>query len=229
VDGFSVDRHSVTNGDFLAFIEAGGYEDRRLWTEEAWLARDPARSHPLFWERGDDGEWRWRGMFESVPLPPDWPVYVTLFEAEAYARWRGERLMTEGEYQRAAFGTPGGEERSLPWGEQRPDSTRGNFGFRRWDPAPAGSYPAGASAWGIHDLVGNGWEWTASPFEPFSGFKPMNSYPQYSADFFDGKHYVMKGASPATPDALIRRSFRNWFRPNYPFVYAKFRLVPPDS
>ena len=90
---------------------------------------------------------------------------------------------------------------------------------------PVGSRPAGASAWGVQDLVGNGWEWTSTVFEPFPGFEPMPSYPVYSADFFDGKHYVMKGASPATAKELLRRSFRNWFRGNYPYVYATFRCV----
>ena len=104
-----------------------------------------------------------------------------------------------------------------------PDATRGHFDFAGADPVPVGSFPAGASAWGVRDLVGNGWEWTSTVFAPFPGFQPMPSYPQYSADFFDGKHYVMKGASPATAKELIRRSFRNWFRPTYPYVYAKFR------
>jgi len=90
---------------------------------------------------------------------------------------------------------------------------------------PVGSYPAGASAWGVHDLVGNGWEWTSTVFAPFDGFSPMASYPEYSADFFDGQHYVMKGGSPATAKELLRRSFRNWFRSNYPYVYATFRTV----
>ena len=83
----------------------------------------------------------------------------------------------------------------------------------------------GRSAFGAHDLVGNGWEWTSTPFAPFPGFRPMASYPEYSADFFDGGHYVMKGASPATARELLRPSFRNWFRPHYPYVYATFRLA----
>jgi formylglycine-generating enzyme required for sulfatase activity len=101
----------------------------------------------------------------------------------------------------------------------------GNFGFRRFDPEPVGSSPAGASAWGVEDLIGNGWEWTSTPFAPFDGFVPMASYPQYSADFFDGRHYVMKGASPVTSTNLIRRSFRNWFFADYQYMYATFRRV----
>jgi len=102
------------------------------------------------------------------------------------------------------------------------------FDFESWDPHPAGSHPRGASAWGIHDLVGNGWEWTGSVFAPFPGFSALPSYPEYSADFFDGEHFVMKGASSATARELLRPSFRNWFRPRYPYVYAAFRCVRPS-
>ncbi len=225
VPAFAIDRHNVTNQAFLAFVEAGGYTDRRWWsdTDWAWL-QSAGVLHPPFWVREGDA-WRWRVMFETVPLPPAWPVYVTHAEAAAYARWEGARLPTEAEFHRAAYGTPDGDERPHPWGESPPDETRGHFGFRGWDPVPVGSFPAGASAWGVHDLVGNGWEWTSTVFEGFPGFTPMASYPEYSADFFDGLHYVIKGASPVTATGLIRRSLRNWFRPHYPFVYAGFRCV----
>ncbi len=116
---------------------------------------------------------------------------------------------------------------AFPWGDDPPDARHGNFGFERFDPEPVDAHPDGTSAWGIVDLIGNGWEWTATPFAPLPGFEPMASYPQYSADFFDGKHYVMKGASPVTPRELIRRSFRNWFYDDYPYMYAKFRCVAP--
>jgi len=225
VPAFSIDVHSVTNRDFLEFVDAGGYENASLWNEEArgWIASEEVR-HPLFWE-WHRGAWFWRGMWDLVPLPMAWPVYVSQAEASAYARWKGRRVPTEAEYHRAAFGSPSGEERRHPWGDAPPDETLGNFDFASWDPLPVGSFPAGASAWGVHDLVGNGWEWTSTVFAPFEGFRPMPSYPQYSVDFFDGQHFVMKGASPATARELIRPSFRNWFRGTYPYVYAKFRTV----
>jgi ergothioneine biosynthesis protein EgtB len=225
VPSFTVDAFNVTNAEFMEFIDSGAYDDRSFWPafDDAPGPRHRPR-HPLFWER-HDGAWFWRGQFGILPLPAAWPAWVTQAEASAYARWRGKRLMTEAEFDRAAHGGPAGEDRAFPWGEEPPDETRGNFGFARWDPMPVGSYPAGASAWGIHDLYGNGWEWTSTLFGPFPGFTPMASYPQYSADFFDGKHFVMKGGSPATALQLIRRSFRNWFRPNYPYVYATFRCV----
>jgi iron(II)-dependent oxidoreductase len=153
-------------------------------------------------------DWHWRGMFDALPLPLDWPVYVSHAEASAYARWKGRRLMTEAEFHRAADG-----------------AAAGHADFTGFDPIPVGSHPATASVWGVHDLIGNGWEWTSTVFGPFDGFEPMRSYPEYSADFFDGRHYVMKGASQATAIELTRPSFRNWFRGNYPYVYAKFRTV----
>ncbi|HET7813657.1 MAG TPA: SUMF1/EgtB/PvdO family nonheme iron enzyme [Candidatus Baltobacteraceae bacterium] len=205
VPAFSVQRYPVTNGDYLQFVHAGG-------------------PRPPFWvER--DGEFRLRGVFEDLPLPLSWPVYASHDQAEAYAQWKRCRLMTEAEYHRAAFGTPSGEERPFPWGDQAPNPMHGNFDFERFDPQPVDTAHAGASAWGIYDLVGNGWEWTSTPFGPFPGFEAMASYPQYSADFFDGKHFVMKGASPVTAKELIRRSFRNWFYADYPYMYAKFRCV----
>ena len=191
VEAFHVDAHSVTNADYLPFVEAGHVEP------------------PAFWHR-EDGQWFWRGMFEFVPLPSAWPVYVSHDDASAFARWKARRLMSEAEYHRAAEGV---------------DLKAGHSNFTMWEPVPAGARPAAASRWGVHDLSGNGWEWTSTVFAPFPGFEPMASYPEYSADFFDGQHYVLKGASPATAKELIRPSFRNWFRPNYPYVYAKFRTA----
>ena len=230
VASFDIDEHSVTNGDFLEFLTAGGYDRRELWDDAGWEWRQRENvRHPAFWVPAEGqaaaSGWSWRGMFEAIPLPLAWPAYVSQAEASAFARWQGRRLPTEAEYHRAAFSTPSGAERPFPWGDAAPEPRHGNFDFQSWEPVPAGARPAGASAWGVHDLCGNGWEWTASEFAPFPGFAAMASYPEYSAEFFDGQHVVLKGASPATARELIRRSFRNWFRTNYPFVYAKFRTV----
>jgi formylglycine-generating enzyme required for sulfatase activity len=215
----------VTNAAFLEFVSAGGYREPRWWRPEDWnWITSQQIEHPLFWERQGDA-WHWRGMFGLIPLPLSWPVYVSHAEASAYAAWRKARLPSEAEFQRAAYGTPGDDDRLFPWGEEPPTEQRGVFDFNSWDPAAAGSHPAGESAWGVEDLVGNGWEWTSTVFGPFPGFQAMASYPQYSADFFDGEHFVMKGASPATATELLRPSFRNWFRPHYPYVYATFRCA----
>jgi gamma-glutamyl hercynylcysteine S-oxide synthase len=225
VPAFEVDVHDVTNAAFQIFVEQGGYDDPRWWTpaDMAWLRNDQI-AHPAFWKR-HDGQWFWRGQFDLLPLPPAWPVYVSQAEAAAFARWRGCRLMTEAEFHRAAYGSPDGFARTYPWGDAEPDATRGHFDFAGWDPVAVGTRPAGASAWGVHDLVGNGWEWTSTVFGPFDGFAAMPSYPEYSAEFFDHQHYVLKGASPVTAREFLRPSFRNWFRPHYPYVYATFRCV----
>lgn len=225
---FAIERHNVTNARFLEFVEAGGYQSERLWKADDWAWVQKKRvAHPLFWER-DGREWCWRGMFERLPLPLSWPVYVSQAEACAFARWSGARLPTEAEFQRAAFGSPEGE-RPHPWGWNAPSAKTGVFDFTSWDPHPAGTHPAGASAWGVEDLVGNGWEWTSTPFAPFPGFRPSGSYPEYSADFFDGEHFVLKGASPVTARELLRPTLRNWFRARYPYVYATFHCVKDDD
>jgi gamma-glutamyl hercynylcysteine S-oxide synthase len=213
VPAFDVDALPVTNEQFLEFIHQDGYARRELWDDEGWRWIQSERvAHPAFWLPDSNAEpraaWRWRGMFEAAPLPLDAPVYVSHAEAAAYARWQGRRLMTEAEWHRAAEG-----------------ASPGYSDFAGLDPISVGAYPQTASVHGVHDLIGNGWEWTSTVFAPFDGFTAMRSYPEYSADFFDGRHYVMKGASPATARELIRASFRNWFRGNYPYVYAKFRTV----
>jgi ergothioneine biosynthesis protein EgtB len=228
VPGFAIDSVPVTNGRFLSFVEAGGYDRVECWGASDWNWKQRARlTHPLFWMLRD-GSWFYRTLFDVLRLADvaAWPVYVSLAEARAYARWAGAHLPTEAEFHRAAYGMPDGPERSYPWGEDAPTQHRGNFDFVRWSAEPVGSRPEGASAWGVHELVGNGWEWTESVFRPFPGFRAnIPDYPGYSADFFDGKHYVLKGASWATAAELTRRSFRNWHQAHYPYVFAKFRCV----
>jgi formylglycine-generating enzyme required for sulfatase activity len=210
VGGFRVAKYKITNGQYLDFVRAGA-------------------APPHFWTlRG--GEFIYRGMFSEVPLPVNAPVYVTHEEAVAYACWASKKLPTEEQFHRAAYSTRmgatnTGDERLYPWGNAEPDAMRGNFDFHNWDPVDVDSTPAGDSASGVSQLVGNGWEWTATKFGPFPGFEPMPFYPGYSQNFFDEEHYVMKGGSPVTAACMLRRSFRNWFRPNYPYVYASFRLV----
>jgi ergothioneine biosynthesis protein EgtB len=228
VPAFRIDGTPVTNAQFLAFVEDGGYRRPELWADEdrVWLGH-AAIEHPVVWEL-EDGRWLYRTLFERVPLESvgDWPVYVSLAEARAFAVWRGERLATEAEWQRAAYGAPDETARRWPWGDTPPTERHGNFGFRRWAPTPVGTLPEGASAWGVQNLIGDGWEWTNTVFAGLPGFSTyIPGYAGYSADFFDGKHYVLKGGSWATADDLIRPSFRNWFQAHYPYVFAKFRCV----
>jgi ergothioneine biosynthesis protein EgtB len=225
VPAFAIDQYKVTNAQYLDFMAEGGYQNRAFWDEAGWSWKTEHNiSHPAFWQR--NGElWFYRTMFDDLPLPLDWPAYVSHAEASAFARWAGKSLPTEAQWYRAAYGTPEGSERLYPWGAEPPNPKLGNFDFQNWDPTPTGAYPAGRSAFGVADLLGNGWEWTSSLFEPFPRFEPFPFYPGYSADFFDGKHYVMKGGSSRTAACMLRRSFRNWFQPHYQYVYAGFRCV----
>jgi len=229
VPAFSIDRYKVTNRQYIEFIAAGGYKTRSLWstagTDDDWNWKSgKGISHPAFWKH--DGKlWLYRTMFNDVPLPLDWPVYVSQAEAKAYANWAGKSLPTETEWQRAAYSTPRGAEQIYPWGSDAPSAEFGNFDFARWNPAPVNAFPAGQSAFGVQGMLGNGWEWTATEFAAFPRFEPFPFYPGYSADFFDGKHFVMKGGSARTAACMLRRTFRNWFQAHYQFIYTGFRCV----
>lgn len=226
VESFEIDEYPVSNAQFLEFIEAGGYRDSRWWSDHAWQwIQAMNRRHPQFWIPDADGNWLFQGMFEVTRLQYDAPVWVSMSEAEAFARWSGGRLPSEQEFHRAAFGTFDDQETLFPWGNNAPSKEHGNFGFASLDPQPIGSHPDGASRFGVQELYGNGWEWTSTTFAPFPGFEPISTYPGYSADFFDGRHFVLKGASPVTATRFVRRSFRNWYQPHYPYMYAKFRCV----
>jgi ergothioneine biosynthesis protein EgtB len=228
VDGFRIDRTPVTNAEWSEFVAAGGYQRRDLWDGAAWAWRERVgHDRPAFWERRD-GRWVYRTLFDVLPLDEvgAWPVYVSWAEADAYARWRDRALPTEAELHWAMYGSPGGEARAYPWGAAEPEARHGNFDFTHWAPTPVGAFPEGASAWGLLDSIGNGWQWTSSRFGGFQGFTAYaRTYPGYSADFFDEQHYVILGGSWATDRALVRRSFRNWFQPHYPYVFATFRTV----
>jgi iron(II)-dependent oxidoreductase len=216
VPEFTIDRYKVTNGEFLRFLNAGGYGNSAVWTADDWEWRSAHEiSHPAFWVRRGDA-WSYRSMFDEAPLQDDWPVYVSHAEASAYARWMGKSLPTEAEWQLAAFGNPesnGGDQKS-----PRP-------GSEAWDPVPVNHHETSRSPFGVKGMIANGWEWTSTEFAPFQGFRPFACYPGYSEPFFDGRHYVLKGGSVRTAPCMLRRSFRNWFQPHYQYVYSGFRCV----
>ena len=228
VPSFAIDSLPVTNGDYFEFVISGAYEEPRFWRAEDWRWKQlEKKKYPVGWFRRQS-DWFYRAMFDIFPLQrvAAWPVYVGLAEARAYANWVGKRLPTEAEFHRAAYYGPDGQESAYPWGNTTPAAQHGNFDFAAWSPLPVGSRPGGASRWGVLELVGNGWELTETPFAPFPGFSPyIESYADYSRDFFDGKHFVVKGGSWATVSDLLRPSFRNWYQAHYPYVFAKFRCV----
>lgn len=213
VPAFAIDRHMVSNGEYLAFMRDGGYERANLWQPQDWSWRqDHGIRQPVFWRCGRDG-WLLRTMHDEIPLPLDWPVYVSQAEASAYARWAGKALPTEAQWMRAAQGCNP---------VQALDQC--NADFSRWDPVPVQA--AGTQGdFGLTGLFGNGWEWTSSAFAPADGFEAFPFYQGYSRDFFDGQHFVLKGGSSRTAACMLRPSFRNWFQPHYQHAYAGMRCV----
>ncbi|WP_233804909.1 SUMF1/EgtB/PvdO family nonheme iron enzyme [Paraburkholderia sp. HP33-1] len=216
VPAFEIDRYMVTNGAFLEFLEDGGYLEPKWWSPKDWTWKQAEHiEHPAGWSQraAQDGRaaWTLRTMFDDLPLPLDWPVYVSHAEASAYARWAGKALPTEAQWQRAAHGVP--------------QAASGNFDFRNWDPRPVDEHLDNVSTFGVQGQFGNGWEWTSTLFEALPGFEAFPFYPGYSANFFDGQHYVLKGGSARTALCMLRPEFRNWFQPHYQYVYAGFRCV----
>ncbi len=226
VPGFAIDVAPVTNAQYLAFLDNGGYERPELWSERGWAHRQEAGLvAPQFWER--DGErWTRRAFGVRAPLRPNQPVvHVCWFEAEAYARWAGKRLPTEAEWEKAArFDPATGASRRYPWGEDTPDDLLANLGQRHLEPADVGAYPAGASATGVHQLIGDVWEWCSSGFEAYPGFRAF-PYREYSEVFFGGDYRILRGGSFGTDEVACRGTFRNWDHPIRRQIFAGFRLA----
>jgi iron(II)-dependent oxidoreductase len=222
---FWVDTVPVTNAAFLDFVEDGGYGDRRLWQDAGWAFRsEQGAEHPVYWRR-EDGGWSRRRFGHWEELPPAEPVqHVCWYEADAFARWAGKRLPTEAEWEKAASATPEGEKRRYPWGDDAPEPDDANLGSARFGPASAGAYPAGASAWGVEQMVGDVWEWTASDFTAYPGFEAF-PYPEYSEVFFGSDYKVLRGGSWATHPLAVRGTFRNWDFPIRRQLFAGFRCA----
>jgi len=234
VPAFRIARFPVTNGEWLAFIAAGGYDEARWWSPQGWAHRqEEGLVAPLFWSPDGAGGWVRRrfGVAEEVPL--DEPVqHVCWHEAQAYARWAGGRLPTELEWEKACAWDPAvGRRRRWPWGEEAPTAARCGSGGVMLRPAAVGAHPAGASAYGVEQLIGDVWEWTSSMFAPWPGFTPM-VYDTYSAPFFDCGYPVLRGGSWATDLVAMRPSFRNWDLPIRRQIFCGVRLAwdtPADN
>ena len=226
VPAFWIDTAPVTNAAYTAFVEAGGYDDERLWAPGGWAWRNRRdKSAPAFWQR-TGGQW-WRRRFgELEPLPPDQPVqHVCWYEADAYARWLGKRLPTEVEWEKAATWDPSTQsKRRFPWGDDDDLTRYANLGERHHQPAPVGAYPQGASAYGVTQLLGDVWEWTSTDFTGYPGFTVF-PYAEYSEVFFGSDYKVLRGASWATAEQVARTTFRNWDYPIRRQIFAGFRCA----
>jgi iron(II)-dependent oxidoreductase len=226
VDGFWIDTAPVSNGAYLAFMEAGGYECRDWWTDEGWAWRSEHDvRHPLGW-RQDEGGWVDVQFGHVEPLVPSRPVqHVSWYEADACAGSVGKRLPTEVEWEKAAAWDPEVRvARRYPWGDRPPDARRANLDARTFAPAPIGAYPGGRSFYGCHQMIGDVWEWTASEFLPYPGFEAF-PYPEYSEAHFGKGYRVLRGGSWATAAIVARNSFRNWDLPQRRQIFAGFRCA----
>ncbi len=226
VPAFFIDAAPVTNGRYAEFIAAGGYDDPRWWSERGWAHRQAAGlTAPMHWRRDGDG-WAATRFGRTGPLPADEPVvHVCFFEAEAYAAWAGRRLPTEAEWEKAARHDPAtGRSRRYPWGDEDPGPRHANLGQRHLAPAPVGAYPDGASPAGVHQLIGDVWEWTSSGFHGYPGFTVF-PYAEYSQVFFGGDYRVLRGGSFGTDAAACRGTFRNWDHPVRRQIFSGFRCA----
>jgi formylglycine-generating enzyme required for sulfatase activity len=237
VKTFRMHKFPVTIGQFYEFVRIGGYRLPEYWNEEdikymknenIWFPSlwkclfsvDQLRSAEEFENVCvSPGQFLYRMPLEDVSLEEALylPVYVSLAEAEAYAKWKGKRLPKEEEVHYVMFPSP-----SRNKDEDGP--ALGNCGFQYYGPVPVGWFQH-PSPCGVMDVYGNGWELTSTPLYPFPGYQPMSEYPNYSADFFDNNHFVVLGASWATDERLCRPSFRNWYQRKYRYVFSKFHLV----
>ena len=226
-----LDTTPVTNGAYREFVIAGGYRTESLWSAAGWdWRRQEGLVAPQFWSHdvGTDpcvlrfGRW--------VPLPLSEPVqHVCWFEAEAFARWAGKRLPSEAEWEKAATSTPDGSARRYPWGDTPPDATLANLGAANDGPVPVGSLPRGANPWGVEQMIGDVWEWTADDFSPYPGFLEY-PYKEYSEVFFPstvgaGRYKVLRGGSWAADPTAVRGTFRNWDLPIRRQIFAGFRCA----
>ena len=226
VDDFFIDSAPVTNGDFMRFIDAGGYDQQRWWSDAGWEFRHRANLRaPRFWDRDGD-KWVRRRFGHIEPVPMDEPVvHVSFYEAQAYAAWAGKRLPTEPEWEKAArFDPRSGRCLRYPWGDDNPGPEHANLGQRHLQPAPAGAYPAGAAPCGARQMIGDVWEWTSSDFRPYPGFSAF-PYREYSEVFFGPDHKVLRGGSYGTDAAACRGTFRNWDFPIRRQIFAGFRCA----
>ncbi|MGH9929439.1 MAG: selenoneine synthase SenA [Pyrinomonadaceae bacterium] len=226
---FAISRTAVTNAEYAEFVNDRGYQRRDLWSDDGWGWRESADAkHPVYWKFAE-GKWWRRNFDETVPLKDHLPVlHVNWHEADAYCRWAGRRLPTEAEWELAASGEPAPDGRGItdhkrrfPWGNDAPTPERANLDWQAMGCFNVSSLPAGDSAFGCRQMIGNVWEWTASDFTPYPGFI-AGPYKEYSAPWF-GDHKVLRGGCWTTRAHLIHNSYRNFYKPERRDVWAGIR------
>jgi iron(II)-dependent oxidoreductase len=214
---FRMARAPVTQSEFRAFVEDGGYARRELWSQPGWAWRSQAGAErPLYWRREGDGSWVRRRYDRWVALEEHLPVhFVNAHEAEAWCRWAGRRLPSEAEWEFAAGRT------RYPWGDDPPSTAHAQLDLLADEPCEVGAHPLGDTPCGLRQMLGNVWEWTATDFGPYPGFAP-GPYREYSEPWFRG-HRVLRGGAFATRARLLRNTWRNFYTPDRRDVLAGFR------
>jgi iron(II)-dependent oxidoreductase len=212
---FRIARAPVTQAQYAAFVDDGGYRSRALWTDAGWSWREQAGAeHPLYWRHGPSG-WERRAFDRFIPVSaaPHRPmIHACAHEAEAWCRWAGRRLPSEVQWERAAVGAPIGGD--------------ANLDLRLGDTVDVGAFAAGDSAVGCRQMIGNVWEWTSTAFEPYPGFE-RDPYAEYSEPWF-GDHRVLRGGCFVTRARLLRPTWRNFYQPHRRDVWAGFRTCALD-
>lgn len=230
VQPFAIARAALTQAEFAEFVEAHGYSRKEFWSEPGWGWRESVRAeHPVYWKREAAGRWLRRNFDQWMPLEPHRPVlHVNWWEAEAYCNWAGRRLPTEAEWEVAAAAQPaasgeklGEAKRRFPWGDHAPEAQHANLRWRAMGAVDVGALPAGDSAFGCRQMIGNVWEWTVSDFSPYPGFE-IDPYREYSQPWFR-THKVLRGGAWPTQPRLLRNTWRNFYTPDRRDVWAGFR------
>ena len=223
---FRIDCAPVSNAEYLAFMETGGYKRRDFWSQAGWhWLLESGASAPKYWFR-QDGEWQTRVMDAIQPVAGNKPVcHVCYYEAEAYARSVGKRLPTESEWETAATWNPVTEVKfRFPWGNAPPTPDLANLDQLAFDTAVVGAFPDNISPLGCYGMIGDVWEWTSSDFRGYTGFQAF-PYPEYSEVFFGTDYKVLHGGSWATRPGAIRSTFRNWDYPIRRQIFSGFRCA----
>ena len=229
VKPFSISKAAASNKDFLAFVEAGGYDNKEYWCENGWQWRQKVNlAHPVYWRR-DQSRWQQRLFNQWLDLPLNAAIiHVSWYEAKAYCRWAGRRLPTETEWEVAASAEPSADGLSLssvkrifPWGNESPRPDQANLDGYAMGTIDVGAHGAGDSAFGCRQMIGNVWEWTEDTFGPYPGFV-ADMYQDYSQPLF-GNTKVLRGGAWTTRARMIRNTWRTYYGPDRNDVFAGFR------
>ncbi|HEY8109654.1 MAG TPA: ergothioneine biosynthesis protein EgtB [Candidatus Nitrosotenuis sp.] len=225
LNDFKIDSHPVTAGQYLEFVESGGYSEYKYWLSDGWkTVKQNSWKAPMYWQKIDDA-WHVSDFIGTRKINPNEPVCnVSFYESDAYCRWAGKRLPTEAEWEKAACWNEEKKVKTIfPWGDNMPTGEHANLlESHLWSVSEIGAYPMGRSHYGCHQMIGDVWEWTSSEFVGYPGFK--SGFEEYNDKWFTNQK-VLRGGSFATPKRSIRASYRNFFHLDERWMFSGFRCA----